>query len=175
MHKLNVGKNIYGLLALFSIVVVISGLVVVSAVRSENTPTPIEFKAVSFDVLKAHGTILSAPDNPSTVTTNSTGLAQNTSASTTPTVQEAQDIAQTAASRAFDGATVRESFFAHCVSLNIDQDCWAVSLDPTTFAAKLPGPPTNSLSSATRSSLSYLIVLIDPGSGDVLTALWGGP
>jgi hypothetical protein len=39
----------------------------------------------------------------------------------------------------------------------------------------LPGPLTVAPSTSTDQKLTYLVALIDPGTGRVLTALWGGP
>ena len=153
-------------LALFVVAAAAGGLLVASTVMSASSPTLISFHAVSSDTLKARGTIISVPVDTSATTENSAAIVPSVAAQAT---------AEIAASKAFDGAAVREAYFAHCVSLDVNQDCWAVSLDPSTFETMLPGPLTVAPSTSTDQKLTYLVALIDPGTGRVLTALWGGP
>jgi len=120
-----------------------------SVVHSAGSPPPIVFAAVPPNVLSANGIDLTAPQGSSTTAAGQAAAAT--------------------ASRAFGGATVRESHFAHCVDPNlspaIDQDCWAISLDPSGFHSH---PPMGQPAAAT-----YLIVLVDSTGGEVLHAQAG--
>jgi hypothetical protein len=69
------------------------------------------------------------------------------------------------------GRTAREIHFAYCndpgTAPPISEDCWAVSLDPSGFHSHGP------VGSAIRDA-SYLLVLIDPSTGNVLLRQAGG-
>jgi hypothetical protein len=143
-----------------------TALIMVSILPSASIATPVNFSSVAASVLQAHnGVFLSEPTDP-----NSSGASQ-----------EARSRALAAASSEL-GGSVRESHYAHCVSsdVNINEDCWAVSVDPTNFEKSLPGPysPDNESQSASSQAasapgLSYVIALVDPATGKVLEMTWG--
>lgn len=72
------------------------------------------------------------------------------------------------ASRAAGGAAVLESRYVHCTMVskhpNIEQDCWAFSLDPTGRRSTIAG-----------FLATYSLVLVDPISGKVLLNTIGRP
>ncbi|HEY3945595.1 MAG TPA: hypothetical protein VGL78_10240 [Solirubrobacteraceae bacterium] len=80
----------------------------------------------------------------------------------------AKDTAASAAQQFAGGAAIRDEQFAHCVApgASIDEDCWAVSLDPSGFHANGP---------ATIRQATYLVVLVDPTSGNALIGADGTP
>jgi len=83
-----------------------------------------------------------------------------------PSMDEVE--ASAIASKATGGAAVLESRYAYCRMVskhpNIDQDCWAFSLDPTGRRSAIGGTPA-----------TYSLVLIDPSSGEVLLNQIGWP
>jgi hypothetical protein len=155
MRKLNTNIKRWQLGVASLAVLIAGGLAVTSAVRSAGSPPPISFAAVAPEVLEAAGINLTEPQNPS---------APAGSAASGKT-------AAAAASKAFGGAAVRESHFAHCNVANaappIDEDCWAISLDPSGFHSH--GPATTTIAA------TYLIVLIDPATGQALLGESGAP
>lgn len=122
-------------------------------VRSAGTPLAVPFNAVSTAKLAAAGITLSVPQ--------SAGPAASTTAG---------EGAAAAASRALDGRTVREYHYAHCVDTQkvpaLDQDCWAVSLDPSGLTSN--PPPGFAAQQAT-----YLIALIDPATQTFIESVDG--
>ena len=107
----------------------------------------VEFANISADVLAARGIAL-----------------DEAAASPLMSEVEAAAIARGAAG----GNAVLEAHYAHCrnVSKNppIDQDCWVFSLDPTGLRSLRGGIAAD-----------YLLVVVDPVSGDVLHTGYGAP
>jgi len=106
--------------------------------------TRVELANVSADVLAARGIALDRP-------------------ASAPHMSEGD--AAAIASNACGGKRVLGARYARyrCVARNppLDQDCWVLSLDPTRF-------------SSTRGiSAEYVIVVVDPVSGEVLMRGWG--
>jgi hypothetical protein len=105
-----------------------------------------DFANVSADVLDNHGIALAKPKS-------------------SPPM--AEEDAATIASKAAGGAAVLESCYAYCRMVskhpNIEQDCWAFSLDPIGRRSTRGTPAT------------YSLVLVDPGSGEVLLSQIGWP
>lgn len=115
-----------------------------TVVRSATPPARVPFGGVSSSVLAARGLDLTVP------TASSSAVAGAAAAS--------------AASQTFDGAAVLESHFAHCVAPGgVDQDCWAVSLDPSGFHS-------HPLDGSKPITATYMIVLVDPATGQILHA-----
>lgn len=142
MHKLIVKRKVAVLLVS---AVIVSGGVLAGAtvVRSANSPAVVTVADISPAALSSRGIELTVSATTSTV---AAGAA-----------------AAVAASNAFD-APVIESHFAHCVAPGgVDQDCWAISLDPSSFqSGSTPGstdPPIQA---------TYMIVLVDPASDQIL-------
>lgn len=124
-----------------------------TVVRSANAPTPVAFGDVSSTVLAARGIDLTVP------TTSSASAAADTTA--------VGATAASAASDAFGGATVLESHFANCVALGgVDQDCWAISLDPSGFHS-------HPMDGSTPTTATYMVVLVDPATDQILHAQAG--
>lgn len=115
-----------------------------TVVRSANSPTPVIFADVTPSVLSSRGIDLTVP---TTTAPAAAGLA-----------------AATAASEAFGGVAVLESHFAHCTAPGgVDQDCWAVSLDPSSFHSNpMEGSTTPPITA------TYMIVLVDPTTDHIL-------
>jgi hypothetical protein len=84
-----------------------------------------------------------------------------------PSMGEAE--AAAIASKAAGGAAVLESRYAYCRMIskhpNIEQDCWAFSLDPSGRRSTMGGIPA-----------TYSLVLVDPTNGEVLLSQigWSG-
>ena len=118
-----------------------------TVVRSATTPTPVGFADVSSTVLAARGMNLTAP--------------------TTPSTDAAGAAAANAASNAFGGAAVRELHFANCVAPGgVDRECWAISLDPSGFHS-------HPMDGSTPITATYMIVLVDPTTDQILHAQAG--
>jgi len=149
MRKLRSKTKRWHVYATLLVAVTTGGLVAASTVRSSNSPTTITFKAVPANVLAADGIYLTLPDDAATAATSS----------------RLQNPAEVAASKAFRGAAVRESHFAHCRFANIDEDCWAVSLDPSSVQSHGPVPMR----------ATYLLTLVDPITQEVLVSEAGAP
>lgn len=83
---------------------------------------------------------------------------------------QASDVAKanSAASAALGGASVRESHYLHCVDTDavpqIDTDCVAVSLDPSVLGTAGLPPWLGGV----QHPFKWAIVLIDPATGAVL-------
>jgi hypothetical protein len=89
-----------------------------------------------------------------------------------PTPSAAAGDAAAAAASKDAGASVLEYHYAHCVDSqsanpHIDEDCWAVSLDPTGLRSS--GPPGSPAQKAT-----YNLVLIDPANDKFIEGANGG-
>lgn len=123
-------------------------------VRSRRrTSSAVTFNAVSAGKLAAGGITLSAPQ--------SAGSAASTTAG---------EAAAAAASSALGGRTVQEYHHAHCVDTQkvpaLNEDCWAVSLDPSGLTSN--PPPGFAAQQA-----SYLIALIDPATQTFIESMDG--
>jgi hypothetical protein len=107
----------------------------------------VDFANVSADVLASQGIALAEPKS-------------------SPSMAEVE--AAAIAIKAAGGATVLESRYAYCTMVskhpNIEQDCWAFSLDPTGRTSMFGGTPA-----------TYSLVLVDPVSGEVLLNQIGWP
>jgi hypothetical protein len=131
---------------------------VVGAVLGTNarggSSSVVTFQTVSAAQLAAAGVSLNAPTD---------GASAATAAVS----------AQAAAADALQAAPsqkVLETHFAHCVDTQmtptLDQNCWAVSLDPGNLESNpAPGFPAQ--------HATYLVALIDPSSGKFLEAIDG--
>jgi hypothetical protein len=120
---------------------------VTAAMSSRSAePPPIEFAAVSSQTLAAAGI----------------NLVQTSDAPPIP-----QAAAERIATAALGGAASREALFARCdvgnSSPQVHSNCWAVSLDPSSFRSH---GPRGSRTMPAR----YLVALIDPQSGNFLLA-----
>jgi hypothetical protein len=143
-----VNIKIRHLFAALLVAVVTGGLVAASAVRSASTPKPISLKTVSLDVLEAHGTSLTEPENPSASVSSSAS----------------RESAEAAARGAFGPtAVVRESRFAHCVYGPVNQDCWVISLDSS--VVPYLGPE---LKRPADFNPTFFVVYVDPVTNKVL-------
>ena len=164
MLKGNRLLNRWYLLGITTIVVAVGGVIVASAFSSSSPATPVEFAAVSSKVLNADGIFLTQPQAPpATVASLSSSSTAATDASTTAASEKAPWAAS--ASKAFGGAPIRESQYAHCVAEGIDQDCWAVSLDPSGLRSHGP----------MKWHDTFLVALVDPATDNVLFAEGGAP
>ncbi len=107
----------------------------------------VDFANVSADVLANRGIALWEPRS-------------------SPSMDEVE--ASAIASKAAGGAAVLESRYAYCRMVskhpNIDQDCWAFSLDPTGRRSAFGG-----------TAATYSLVLVDPISCEVLLNQIGWP
>ena len=107
----------------------------------------VDFANVSADVLANQGIELREPN-------------------ALPRMAEAE--AAAIASKAAGGAAVLESRYAYCRMVsrhpNIEQDCWAFSLDPTGRRSTMGATPA-----------TYSLVLVDPTRGEVLLNQIGWP
>lgn len=142
MYELITKRKLVVLLA----ITLISGaaLAWATAVHSANSPAPVTVADISPVALSSRGIDLTVPTASSSA---AAGVA-----------------AAAAASAAFGGAAAIESNFAHCVAPGgVDQDCWAISLDPSRFHSDPPPGSTTPPITAT-----YMIVLVDPTTDQVL-------
>jgi hypothetical protein len=107
----------------------------------------VDFANVSTDVLGSQGIALTEPKS-------------------SPSMGEAE--AAAIASKAAGGAAVLESRYVYCRMVskhpNIEQDCWAFSLDPSRRSAPIGG-----------TLATYSLVLVDPISGEILLNQIGWP
>ena len=92
------------------------------------------------------------------------------------------EAATKAAEERFRGRKANEAKFVHCVTTNQDnplnQDCWIVSLQPDGIFASSPAPPSDAPVPGGASKLkeaTYMVVLIDPATSEVLLAQAGAP
>jgi hypothetical protein len=122
-----------------------------TAAGGNSTGAPVTVSTVSAATLANGGITLTAPQ------------------ASSPTVA-AGDAAATAASNTYGGREVLEYHFAHCVDSEsvpaLDEDCWAVSLDPGDLASS---PPRG----FSGKQFSYLLVLIDPANDKLIEAQSG--
>jgi hypothetical protein len=107
----------------------------------------VDFANVSADVLASQGIAFEDPKS-------------------APSMAEAEAVA--IARKAAGGAAVLESRYVYCRMVskhpNIEQDCWAFSLDPTGRTSILGRTPA-----------TYSLILVDPVSGEVLLNQIGWP
>ena len=107
----------------------------------------LDFVNVSADVLAHRGIAFGEPESP-------------------PSMDEAE--AAAIASKAAGGRAVLESRYVYCRDVskhpNIEQDCWAFSLDPTDRYSTRGAIPA-----------TYSLVLVDPVSGEILLDSIGWP
>lgn len=135
-------------LALAILAVITAAIVALSlaeTVWSDAGPSPLPFTGASASTLAADGVTLTPPQSAAPMAAaTASGLAAQVGHK--PVLQEQ---------------------YAHCVVTSavppVDEDCWAVSLDPTGLASTTGDPAT------------YYIVLIDPNTGKVLLSGWGSP
>ena len=129
-----------------------------SLTRSAQAPAPsapVTFSSFpTAQELASGGLVLTAPQGASTV---------------------AEGRAAEAAARVEMGAPVVESRFAHCADttprhVRLNEDCWAVSLDPTKVANPGGTPPGG----PPAKPLKYVVVLVEPGTNKILDAQGGG-
>jgi hypothetical protein len=119
----------------------------------------------------------SSVGDPITVTNVTTSVLENdglhlTQTDGQPAVSRAA--AEQAASTANDGVAVVQSQAAQCNVANadppVDQVCWVVALDPSSFV-----PPSNGAPGGSTTDVTYVVSLVDGTTGSVLLTEWGNP